>query len=64
MTDSAEASHVIRLDGAEVAVYAPNATAAHVCLFDETGEFADPRDAWQIETVARQVVDFAGRWAA
>ena len=33
-------------------------------LFDEAGEFADPRDAWQIETVARQVVDFAGRWAA
>ena len=32
-------------------------------LFDETGAFADPRDAWQVETVAQQVVDFACRWA-
>lgn len=28
-------------------------------LFDETGDFVDPRDAWQVETVAQQVVDFA-----
>jgi FMN reductase len=33
-------------------------------LFDENGAFADPRDAWQVETVARQVVEFAGRWRA
>jgi FMN reductase len=32
-------------------------------LFDSTGAFADPRDAWQVETVAQQVVDFAQRWA-
>jgi len=30
-------------------------------LFDESGEFCDPRDAWQVETVAEQVVDFARR---
>jgi FMN reductase len=33
-------------------------------LFDETGALADPRDAWQLETVAQQVVQFAGRWSA
>ena len=33
-------------------------------LFDEAGAFADPHDAWQVETVARQVVDFACRWSA
>jgi FMN reductase len=33
-------------------------------LFDESGAFADPRDLWQVETVALQVVDFACRWAA
>ncbi len=32
-------------------------------LFDDSGAFVDPRDAWQVETVARQVVDFASRWA-
>ena len=39
MTDApaADPSHVIRLDGGEVAVYAPHAEAAHVCLFDEAG---------------------------
>lgn len=31
-------------------------------LFDDSGAFADPRDAWQVETVARQVVDFARAW--
>jgi FMN reductase len=31
-------------------------------LFDETGAFADPRDAWQVETVAQQVVAFARAW--
>lgn len=35
------------------------ATLAAPRLFDETGEFCDPRDAWQVETVARQVVEFA-----
>ena len=33
-------------------------------LFDQAGDFADPKDAWQVETVARQVVDFATRWTA
>ena len=33
-------------------------------LFNEDGTFADPKDAWQIETVAGQVVDFASCWAA
>jgi FMN reductase len=33
-------------------------------LFDEAGEFIDPRDAWQVDTVAEQVVRFAGRWTA
>ena len=31
-------------------------------LFNDSGAFADPKDAWQVETVAQQVVDFAGRW--
>lgn len=31
-------------------------------LFDTGGEFSDRRDAWQIETVARQVVAFAKVW--
>ena len=39
MTDpAADPSHVIRLEGGEVAVYAPHASAVHVCLFDEHGE--------------------------
>ena len=33
-------------------------------LFDEDGAFADPRDLWQVETVAQQVVEFACRWMA
>ena len=33
-------------------------------LFDEAGAFADPRDLWQVETVAQQVVEFACRWMA
>jgi FMN reductase len=33
-------------------------------LFDEAGAFADPRDAWQVETVAQQVVAFARAWPA
>jgi FMN reductase len=28
-------------------------------LFDDEGEFNDARDAWQVETVAQQVVEFA-----
>ncbi len=32
--------------------------------FDEAGALKDPRDIWQVETVARQVVDFAKRWPA
>jgi FMN reductase len=32
-------------------------------LFDESGAFTDPRDAWQVETVAQQVVAFARAWA-
>jgi FMN reductase len=31
--------------------------------FDAAGGLKDPRDAWQVETVARQVVDFARAWA-
>ncbi len=31
-------------------------------LFDENGAFVDPKDTWQVETVAQQVVDFANRW--
>jgi FMN reductase len=31
-------------------------------LFDEAGAFSDPRDAWQVETVASQVVAFARAW--
>ncbi len=33
-------------------------------LFDDDGAFNDPRDLWQVETVAQQVVEFASRWAA
>jgi FMN reductase len=33
-------------------------------LFDDAGAFADPRDLWQVETVAQQVVEFACRWTA
>lgn len=33
-------------------------------LFGEDGAFADPRDAWQVETVASQVVAFARAWPA
>lgn len=32
-------------------------------LFDEAGAFNDPRDAWQVETVAQQVVTFAKAWS-
>ena len=31
-------------------------------LFDAAGAFTDPRDAWQVETVAQQVVAFARAW--
>ena len=31
-------------------------------LFDDAGAFSDPRDAWQVETVAAQVVAFARAW--
>ena len=31
-------------------------------LFDEAGVFTDARDAWQVETVAQQVVAFAKAW--
>ena len=31
-------------------------------LFDTGGDFTDRRDAWQVETVARQVVAFAKVW--
>ncbi len=31
-------------------------------LFDPDGTFLDPRDAWQVETVAAQVVAFARAW--
>jgi len=30
--------------------------------FDDDGALKDPRDAWQVEMVARQVVDFARMW--
>ena len=30
--------------------------------FDEDGALVDPRDAFQVETVARQVADFARAW--
>jgi FMN reductase len=33
-------------------------------LFDKDGAFRDPRDAWQVETVAAQVVAFARAWGA
>jgi FMN reductase len=32
--------------------------------FDEDGALKDPRDVWQVEMVARQVVAFAKAWAA
>ena len=32
--------------------------------FGEDGAFVDPRDAFQVETVAQQVVTFAKRWEA
>ncbi len=32
-------------------------------LFDDAGAFREARDAWQVEMVARQVVDFAKAWA-
>jgi FMN reductase len=35
------------------------ATLAGGGLFDDEGEFNDARDAWQVETVAQQVVEFA-----
>jgi FMN reductase len=35
------------------------ATLASGSLFDDEGEFNDARDAWQVETVAQQVVEFA-----
>ena len=38
MTAAVDPSHLIRLEGGEVAVYAPHATAAQVCLFDAKGE--------------------------
>jgi FMN reductase len=31
--------------------------------FDTAGALKDPRDVWQVETVARQVVDFARAWS-
>lgn len=31
-------------------------------LFDADGDFLDPRDAWQVETVALQVAAFAKAW--
>jgi FMN reductase len=31
--------------------------------FDPAGALKDPRDAWQVETVAQQVVDFARAWS-
>ncbi len=37
MTD-AHPSHIIRLDGGEIALHAPNATGVTVCLFDANGE--------------------------
>lgn len=33
-------------------------------LFNDAGEFVDPRDGWQVETVAQQVVDFAKHWGS
>ena len=33
-------------------------------LFDADGGFLDPKDAWQVETVAAQVVAFARAWGA
>jgi FMN reductase len=40
------------------------ATLSSNGLFDSAGGFADPRDAWQVETVAAQVVAFARAWPA
>ncbi len=37
------------------------ATLAGGGLFDDEGEFNDARDAWQVETVAQQVLEFARR---
>ncbi|HEV2364834.1 MAG TPA: NADPH-dependent FMN reductase [Caulobacteraceae bacterium] len=34
-----------------------------VGLFSEDGAFLDPRDSWQVETVAAQVVAFAAAWS-
>ncbi len=34
-----------------------------VGLYDAAGALKDPRDAWQVETVARQVVAFARAWS-
>ena len=31
--------------------------------FDDTGALKDQRDTWQVEMVAKQVVNFAQRWA-
>jgi glycogen operon protein len=54
MTDPADPSHVIRLEGGEFAVYAPHATSAHLCLFDAAGEretlrmeLKDGGDGWR-----------------
>ncbi len=33
-----------------------------VGLFDGEGAFLDPKDAWQVETVANQVLAFARVW--
>jgi FMN reductase len=34
-----------------------------VGLFDEAGAFREPRDAWQVDMVANQVVSFAKAWS-
>ena len=54
MTEPADPSHVIRLEGGEFALYAPNATSADVCLFDAAGEnetlrikLSDGGDGWR-----------------
>ena len=39
------------------------ATLSASGLFDAAGAFTDPKDAWAVETVAGQVVDFAKAWA-
>lgn len=38
------------------------ATLSASGLFDDSGGFSDPHDAWQVETVAGQVVAFAKAW--